>query len=268
MVRTSPTVGEVLAQAAEALAQARAQLARVPLRPRAVHAARQHLKRARAWLGLLRGSLAPATQRRLERTVRETSHALGFAREQHVLRRLYRELCRDTALDTHRHRRWVADLRRRERATLARIPVVPLGKRLTEAHDELRRLGTCTPGLERALVVPCRQAYRRTRKACRRLRHRGLGRSLHRLRQRAQRLEAAIAVSSRPLRASLWHQAIQRLAKELGSEHDLALLEASLEAVPLSSGERRGLMKRIRIARRRHRRRARAQARAGCLLVA
>ncbi|HEX2825517.1 MAG TPA: CHAD domain-containing protein [Burkholderiales bacterium] len=206
----------------------------------AIHAARKKLKSARAKLRLLRDAAGRAAYTRENAAVRDAARPLSELRDAKVM------------LDT------VNDLLARKRGRARRLLLTALRGRLRAQHREARRrfeaekrAAKSAGALERTVRrtalwdVPnhgatlersIRRMYRKARKAFAAADAERSPASLHELRKLVKYLREALApVDGTPLpRAAGIVERADKLASELGEDHDLCVLEQHLSTTEAS----------------------------------
>lgn len=231
-----PALREVRRILVEWIAAASAALAKKKVTDGDIHAARKQLKKARAALRLLRGSIGEIAYRRENVALRDAARPLGVARDSRVL---------VAALD---------GLIERHKATLSAVRLNKFRRILRQEQMQARR------ALTRALITKQRTALRAVMERSERWRLQGedwvvIGDGLTR-RYRRSRRNLARARESRDTECLhdwrkqvkyLWHQLqilqplrpgkigalarqCHKLADYLGDDHDLAVLRSKIEA--------------------------------------
>jgi CHAD domain-containing protein len=211
--------------------QARARIAHAdPPSDAAIHDARKRIKRARAALRLLREALGEARFRRDNRALRDASAPLSTARDGRVLLETLEDLARNAARPERAAlARMRQDLEARAARARRRLAGRPHG--LARTLDLLRSAGESAgsgggahgwsalgPGL-------CR-VYRSGRRALDRAVSSPTDDNLHELRKQVKYLWHALAILEplRPSRLARAAKQAHRLSRNLGQDHDLALL--------------------------------------------
>ncbi len=236
--------------------------------PRAVHEARLSLKHARALLRLVSQGLeqTPPALTRLDAQLKKAAQVLAPARDidvgQATLARLIQgSPARDRSrLDPLRH--WLATQHRKQPvqpgpilAGLAAIP--PLLDRVALSLDRAPWPKHAWRVLESSLQTGYRRARRRLASAA----DSGEASEFHRARTSTKRLmyQTRLLRSASPARAGRLSRQLDRIQKLLGDDHDLALLDASLERAPAKVGDsksRKRLRATLALRQRKLRRRA------------
>jgi hypothetical protein len=205
-----------------------------------VHHARKEIKKSRAALRLLRAALPEATYRREDAGLRSAAGALNPARDARVLVRALDSLRRRRALVNDKAVAALARRLRRRQAQAQRQlherPRLLAGARMRLREVQLRarrwRLGQ---NGARRLGAGFRRIYRAGRRAGRVALSHPDARTLHAWRKQVQYLWHALQIL-RPLQSKpllRLARLARRLSDELGKEHDLALLHASVVAAGL-----------------------------------
>jgi CHAD domain-containing protein len=200
---------------------------------RAAHALRRSTKRARTLLRLVREAVGERAYRRENRALRDAARTLSPLREARVLLQTLARIdaLRDPAL---------APLRRDAAAALRRPhAVAPLEAALAATSERTGRWRV-PRALRPMLASGLERIYRRGRKALRNAAARGSEPSLHELRKQVKHLGVAIAFlepagvkGARKLR-----KRAERIAADLGEEHDLAVLVRRARGRALSAALR------------------------------
>jgi CHAD domain-containing protein len=199
----------------------------------AVHAARRHIKRARATLRLLRARLPRASYRDSDHALRDAGRPLGAARDAKVLLDTFDKLVRQGApgRDAGQLRIVLLEQRRRAQRQLSRSGVRRARQRLREVRRQAARWGVGAHGWN-ALLQELGETYRKGRGAARSAREHGGGQMLHRWRKLTKYLyyELELLEPLRPRSLGPPIAALHRLSDVLGHEHDLAVLRQVLTA--------------------------------------
>lgn len=202
-----------------------------------IHDARRALKRARATLRLLRPGLADDTFERANAALRDAARPLTHARDARVLLDALRELREGGAqaeapqvLALHAK---LEQLHAEERDALTREPVVleQIRERLQTTVDAI---GDWTldvddwPLLEAALAA----LYRKAKRAAAAALDETTDESMHEWRKQVKHLGYALRLlaGARPGRIGVNAEDAERLASDLGDDHDLAVLSERLRA--------------------------------------
>jgi CHAD domain-containing protein len=207
----------------------------------AVHAARKACKGTRAALRLLRESLGSDAYRRQNERVRDAAKPLTAVRDAFVLRMtLGTMVSRSAAL-----KRRLDSEYRQQRQGLERQGARRVLQQLRRTREALVDL----PPLESegaSAIAGLRRIYKMGRKACRKARRRN-DEALHECRKQSKyllnQLELLKAVFNIQFKKIRRHA--DRLAEDLGKDHDLAVLKAKLRVARLpSQALKREIMKR------------------------
>lgn len=207
---------------------------------------------ARAALRLLREAVGEAAYARENLELRDAARPLASVRDATVALEEVRELLESEKKPARRAR--LLELRRTLHAERrgARERLLRSHK-LAGIADSLQEAGERAEywrfPLEDTPVLRAgfERVYRKGRKALRRARGAGTAESLHESRKQVKYLQQALAVAadggSRGLRKL--EKRAGKVAERLGDDHDLALLEAKLAALPARSKAQRKLIARI-----------------------
>ena len=215
-------------------------------RPRdeAVHQVRKDLKKARAALRLLRDAVGEAAYSRENIELRDAARPLSALRDATVGLEVARELIAKEKNPARRAK--LLELRRRLHA-----------ERLQSREKLLRRaaLAEIEQALEHAgqrveywrvplddrpvLRASFERVYRKGRKALKKARAAASTESLHESRKQVKYLREALAVVADGAsgRAAKLAKRAEAVADRLGDDHDLAVLEAKLAALPANSSK-------------------------------
>lgn len=205
-------------------------LSQRPIDDEAAHEFRRSIKRARSILRLLRDVVGDDAYWRENRALRDAARALAPMRDAKVLRE---------ALEAMGQR---ARVRR-----AARAPVTPLVRTLEET-----RARTANWRMPREKWPPVadgiRRVYRKGRAALEAAEARPTDRNLHESRKQIKRLGAALEFleATGAKRARKARRLADAAARDLGEDHDLALLARRPPGGPLPADVRRKLGKRRR----------------------
>jgi CHAD domain-containing protein len=226
-----------------------------PARPEVetIHAVRKHFKNVRAGLRLIREALGDEVYRRENHCFRDAGRSLAVVRDAQALRQALEKLAPDSAelrdglqADMEQAERSLRDSNAfavvRELAAAALV-------RLQATNLENREGSTIERGL--------RHVFRSGRRALRQAKEDPTDELLHELRKRSQHLRGALELlqlEGKPLERA------RRLARLLGDDHDLAVLDHALNQSRSESPTRSD--DRERVSRRIARRRAKLQKRA------
>ncbi len=217
-----------------------------------MHEVRKDLKRARGALRLLREVVGEAAYARENLELRDAARPLASVRDATVALEVVRELLESEKKPARRTR--LLELRRALHAERRRAREALLrGHRLAGIAHSLQDAGERaeywrfpledTPVLRAGLE----RVYRKGRRALKRARAAGTTESLHESRKQVKYLQQALAVvadgGSRGLRKL--ERRAGAVAERLGDDHDLAMLEAKLAALPARSKAQRELIARI-----------------------
>jgi CHAD domain-containing protein len=217
-----------------------------------MHEVRKDLKRARAALRLLREAVGEAAYARENLELRDAARPLASVRDATVALEVVRELLESEKKPARRTR--LLELRRALHAERRGAREALLrGHRLAGIAHSLQDAGERaeywrfpledTPVLRAGLE----RVYRKGRKALKRARAAGTTESLHESRKQVKYLQQALAGvadgGSRGLRKL--EKRAGAVAERLGNDHDLAMLEAKLAALPARSKAQRKLIARI-----------------------
>ncbi len=196
-----------------------------------VHEARQHLKRARATLRLLRSGLRSSSFRRADRTLRDAAQLLSAARDADVLIRLLDTLTlQPKASDAERP---LGALRERllKRYELAQTNfATPRAAAIALLRDAVNQSRAWMPsGAGRnAIVAELVRTYTKSRKAYRAILSDVDDERLHAWRKQVKysRYQLESLAGLTPPRMNKRAQHLEKLGHILGEDHDLALLRA------------------------------------------
>jgi len=234
----------------------------------AMHQVRKDLKRARAALRLLREAVGEAAYAHENVELRDAARPLAGVRDATVALEVLRELLetekkparRARLLEVRRrlHEERVQARRKLQRGwKVARIErsLQDAGKRVEYWRVPLDDAQVLRAGFERV--------YRKGRKALRKARAEGSTESLHESRKQVKYLQqaAAIVANGASRRLKKLAKRAESVAERLGDDHDLALLQAKLAALPAQSKAESKLIARIETRRARLQRKALKQAR-------
>ena len=215
-----------------------------------MHEVRKDLKRARAALRLLRDAVGDAAYERENLELRDAARPLSGVRDAAVALEVVRWLLDKEKKPARRQK--LVELRRRllEERERARRKLFG-GPKLAAIESSLQEAGVRAeywryPAHDAPLRAGLERLYRKGRKALKTARSKGSTESLHESRKQVKYLEQALAIAangSRRLR-KLSRRA-RKVAERLGDDHDLAMLEARLAALPARSKAQRKLIARI-----------------------
>jgi CHAD domain-containing protein len=199
-------------------------------RRRSIHEIRKKLKRARAALRLMRGCLGEAVYRRENSLLRDAARPLTPVRDAKVLFETlrYHDPKKGRADPGAFMRRLYRVLGERRRAAKIGLREGDL-KRAAAGLAALKRRVAALPDARLAQTGACaslKRAYKSARKAFVRVRRQRTDERLHEWRKQTQYFanEIGILVGFLPKRFAKAHKRAQRLAEQLGDDHDLALL--------------------------------------------
>lgn len=243
-------------------------LEKTPLDDESVHAFRQALKRARAALRLLRHSVSEAAYAKENARLRDAARPLAPVRDATVMLELVEKMLAGGKLP--RYRPVLLQLRKRLTHTHGRRASQARAGRTSETMRRLLeqalertahwRLPRDAPGL---YASGLRRIYRKGRRELRTALARGDAQSLHECRKQVKYLSAAAALAM----PAAWQDAKEskladEIARELGNDHDLALLASALRrtaperALAFKLERKRGRLRKraIKLARRLYKR--------------
>jgi CHAD domain-containing protein len=223
-------------------------------RGESIHAARKGIKRVRATLRLLQGTLGPSDWRKLDLLLRNAGRALGEWRDAEVvIRTLDKVATRKSGLaDDAGLKRLKRKLRRRYKKIVSRIGHDSKKSRaqLKEARALVLAAPLASVGLEvlRRGLAGSRELGRQDFEIAHGTRSAD---DFHEWRKRAKdmwyQLRVMEAIDSAPKRDSM--RELNRLSKLLGADHDLAMLQEAANGakrdctaiLPIIAERRRGL---------------------------
>jgi CHAD domain-containing protein len=225
-----------------------------------IHAARQELKRARALLRLLRESIDPEHFRREDATLRQAAQQLNDVRDTEVVFRVFSRL-QDAVKNQpppnlQPLRRLLLEERRNATSNALREPVTAARTLLLQVKKRTRDwlISNDLDLLTRAM----QRTYRRGRSCYRTACESPTDHNLHAWRRHvkysAYQLEAIGSLAPRRIRKRLRRSA--KLAKVLGRDHDLALLQQRIADARLDAASELRLADAIRCERANLQRRA------------
>jgi CHAD domain-containing protein len=216
-------------------AAARALQGARPPSDEAVHAARKHIKRARALLRLLREAAGSEAYRREKLALRDAARQLSRVRDATVmlqsLQIVRKRAPTQLALDD------IDRALRRERLATRR-EILAAGKRARLVRvlaGSEARVGSWRLAPDASLLLDAmRRLYRAGRRALRRARSQPSEATLHQARKQVKYLELVLepfqpARSSRRLSRAI--KATEAIEEDLGRSHDLAVLRARIVAM-------------------------------------
>jgi CHAD domain-containing protein len=205
-----------------------------------IHECRQHLKRVRAVLRLLEGTLGRGRFRRIDQAVRSIANGLAAARDSAALHESFDQLLAkveasarapfeerltklsSTLFQVEERVAAASEAALSQRGPLTAVRAEVLGARLEAPGFELVREGF-------------RDSFARGRRALRRVESDPTDERLHSLRTQAKRYQNQLSLFEplwpRVLRVE--RQEITRMTEALGDDHDLTLLEAKFREVEL-----------------------------------
>jgi len=232
-----------------------------------VHEVRKDLKRARAALRLLREAVGDDTYTRENAELRDAARPLAGVRDAAVTLQGVQELLEKEKKPARRAllfdlRDRLIEERRRARRKLVRsrdlsgiaLTLQDAGQRVEYWRVPREDMPVLRAGFERV--------YRKGRKALKKARAEGTTESLHESRKQAKYLRQALSVialrkSGRLAKAA---KRAQVVADRLGEDHDLAVLQSRLAALPAGAPPAKKLLKRIQSRRAKLQRKALKQA--------
>jgi CHAD domain-containing protein len=234
MAEGLPTAGASMRGACRALVaqldQAVAGLEDPRRTDRSIHEIRKKLKRARAALRLLRDCLGEAVYRRENSLLRDAARPLTPVRDAKVLFETLRhhDPKKGTAYPGAFMRRFYRVLGERRRAAKIGLRERDL-VRVAAGLLELKRRAAALPDARLARTpagASLKRAYKSARKAFARARRQRTDERLHEWRKQTQYFanEIEIVLGLLPRRFAKSHKRAQKLAEQLGDDHDLALL--------------------------------------------
>jgi CHAD domain-containing protein len=205
-----------------------------------IHECRQHLKRVRAVLRLLQGSLGRGRFRRIDQAVRSIAAGLAAARDSAALHESFDQLLAKVepsirAPFEERLAKLSSTLFQvEERAAAASEAALSQHGPLTAVRAEVLRTRLEAPGFE-LVREGFRDSFVRGRRALRRVESDPTDERLHSLRTQAKRYQNQLSLFEplwpRVLRVE--RQEITRMTEALGDDHDLTLLEAKFREMEL-----------------------------------
>jgi CHAD domain-containing protein len=205
-----------------------------------IHECRQHLKRVRAVLRLLEGSLGRGRFRRIDQAVRGIATGLAAARDSAALHESFDQLLAKVEpaarapLDERLAKLSSALFQVEERAVAASEAALAQRAPLAALRDEVLEARLQAPGFE-LVYEGFRDSFARGRRALRRVETDPTDERLHSLRTQAKRYQNQLALFEplwpRVLRVE--RQEITRMTEALGDDHDLTLLDAKFRGVDL-----------------------------------
>ena len=209
-------------------------LDKAPLDDESVHTLRQALKRARAALRLLRDSVSEAAYTTENARLRDAARPLASVRDATVMLKLVEELLRDGKLPRYRPvllqlRKRLANAHARGAARARDERTVTKMQRLLEQALERTAHWRLPRDAPAVYASGLRRIYRKGRRELHIALAQGEPKSLHECRKQVKYLSAAAALVA----PAAWHGAKARkvadeIARELGDDHDLALLASVL----------------------------------------
>jgi len=206
-----------------------------PLTLSAVHDVRTHLKRARASLWLLQGSIGKKPFRRLNASLRAFSSELAEARDLTTVSELVRRYARAAHLPGKTATQASARLRRAAHRATSKLDRAKCANKLRQIADRLAHARHQASALSyEHRIADC---YAAARQAGRHAKDTPAGASMHQWRRKLQRLwhVLEIAEANGPKRARRLAARAKRLSKVLGSYHDTTLLADHLAKIDLSA---------------------------------
>ncbi len=208
----------------------------------AVHQVRKDLKKARAALRLLRDAVGEAAYSRENTELRDAARRLSALRDATVGLEVTRELLAKEKNPARRAK--LLELRRRLHAELLQSREQLLRRTaLAEIEQALEHAGQRVeywrlPLDDRPVLrAGFERVYRKGRKALRKARADASTESLHASRKQVKYLREALAVVADGAsgQAAKLAKRAEAVADRLGDDHDLAMLEARLAALPADS---------------------------------
>jgi CHAD domain-containing protein len=204
----------------------------------AIHVARKELKRARASLRLLRDGIGDTVYARENALLRDAARPLAPVRDAKVTLEALDRLTGGDGTTGNRaalRRALLAQRRRARRELRASGIVAETGRSLAEAARRVKtwRLPRDGTSILRAGLM---RIYRRGRKALAAARSSDNDESLHEARKQVKYLEKAME-TLRPVEPRRVAKAIRRaksVADRLGDDHDFAVLQGRIAALPLA----------------------------------
>jgi CHAD domain-containing protein len=206
-----------------------------PLTDESVHRIRKDLKRARAALRLLRDAVTKRAYVSENFLLRDAARPLAAARDATIVLQLLDELLASRRAKAYRGtlRRLRGELRRERKHLLGELQFNAakgrIGEPLAEARGRVARWRL--PRDTWSIVRPgLRRIYRRGRKALELARSSRSDRALHETRKQVKYLEAALEMlkPAKAPRVKKIAKSAAAVAKRLGDDHDLAVLEGML----------------------------------------
>jgi CHAD domain-containing protein len=206
-----------------------------PLTDESVHRIRKHLKRARAALRLLRDAVTPRAYSRENFLLRDAGRPLAPVRDAKIVLQKLDELLASKRAKPYRGmlRRLRGELRRERKQLLGELQFEAakdrIGELLNQARGRVARWhlprdtwSILRPGL--------RRTYHRGRKALKLARSSRSDRALHETRKQVKYLEAALEMlaPAKAPRVDKLAKSADAIAKRLGDDHDIAVLEGVL----------------------------------------
>lgn len=198
-----------------------------------IHDARKQLKKARAALRLLRGSIGEIAYRRENVALRDAARPLGAARDSRVLVAAMNELVKHRQSkqpELDKFRRLLRQERTRTRRALSRTLISKQRTQLravTKRSDRWRLHGDDW----NVIVDGLRRSYRRSRKGMRAAKESRDTEQLHDWRKQVKYLwhQLQILEPVRSARITGLANRCHKLAELLGDDHDLAVLRNKIE---------------------------------------
>jgi hypothetical protein len=212
-----------------------------PIHDDDVHAARKHLKAARAGLRLLRKTVGRRCYAQVDTRLRDAARPLSAARDAQVLLETTRKLIKiEKDRDNHEILSRLAGVLRKERirARSASLASTHTVESILSKLSESERIVT---GWEVAKVngrfdSAIKQLYRKSRKAMHLAQENRTDDTLHEARKQAKYLSLALKV----VRAAghtfprMFYRRVTAIGEHLGADRDLALLQSKVTTVLVS----------------------------------
>jgi CHAD domain-containing protein len=235
-----------------------------PLTDESVHRIRKDLKRARAALRLLRDAVTKQAYVSENFLLRDAARPLAAARDATIVLQQLDELLASSRAKAYRGtlRRLRGELRRERKHLLGELQFNAakggIGEPLAEARGRVARWRL--PRDTWSIVRPgLRRIYRRGRKALELARSSRSDRALHETRKQVKYLEAALEMlkPAKAPRVKKIAKSAAAVAKRLGDDHDIAVLEGMLR----TKGADRALLAKLEPMRRKLQKKALKRAR-------
>lgn len=215
----------------EWIADAAATLGRKKISDTDVHGTRKNLKKARAALRLLRGSIGEIAYQRDNTALRDAARPLGFARDSKVL-----TAALDALVDGDSKRfkpdRFRRMLRKEQQQARRALTASTIGKQRRALQAVVKRSARWRMQGDDWTVVAdgVKRIYRRSRKGLARARESRDSEQLHDWRKQVKYLwhQVQILRPLRPDKLDALADRCHKLADRLGDDHDLAVLRAKI----------------------------------------